>query len=141
MHSTVSAPVPAYIGIDLTDRYSAECRNIDVCGLQPVGNGLRASFWFWEWDVPPQPLVIDTIVTEFRAARLMMVDGPQALAKQGSLLRMCERQSAAGGKTPDAPPLMTKPFAGFIRSSLEFFNAMRRDLMWIAACSPPTLPP
>lgn len=36
MESTRLAPVPPHLGVDLTDRYSAECRDIDACGLQPV---------------------------------------------------------------------------------------------------------
>ena len=46
MQSTLSGPVPPYLGADLTDRYSAQCRAIDVCGLTPARDGrLLAAFW------------------------------------------------------------------------------------------------
>ena len=128
MQSTLSAEVPPYIGVDLTDRYSAECRNIDVCGLTPAGsNRLHASFWHWHWDRAPQPLEVTAIANEVRGARVTMIDGPQALAAKGSAVRLCERQSAAVGKTPDTRPSVTKPFAGFICSSLDLFTALKRE--------------
>ena len=60
MESTLSGPVPLYIGADLTDRYSAQCRDIDVCGLTPAGGvrlrlahheRLQATSWHWRWDL------------------------------------------------------------------------------------------
>ncbi len=54
-----------------------------------------------------------------------MLDGPQALASKGAALRVCERQSVAVGKTPDVRPSVPNPFAGFICSSLDLFNAFR----------------
>ena len=128
MWSTLSAAVPAYVGADLTDRYSEQCRAIDVCGLTPDGNaGLRATFWHWHWDRAPQPLEVTAIADEVRATRVVMFDGPQALARKGCSLRECERQSAAVGKTPDTFPSLKKPFGGFICSSLDLFTALRRD--------------
>ncbi len=113
-----------YIGADLTDRYAAGCRDIDVCGLTPTGNDqLLASFWHWQWDPVPQELDVGAIVNELRGARVAMLDGPQALASKGATLRLCERQSAAVGKTPDNRPSLGKPFAGFICSSLDLFGA------------------
>lgn len=63
-----------------------------------------------------------------------MIDGPQALAGKGAALRLCERQSAAVGKTPDTRPNVTKPFGGFICSSLDLFTALQRQDI---AISPP----
>jgi hypothetical protein len=127
MRSTLSGPLPAYIGVDLTDRYSRQCRDIDICGLNPIRDGsLQSSFWSWSWDRPPLPLALGAVAEEIHAAKLIMVDGPQALAAKGATLRECERQSAAVGKTPDSPPPLTQPFAGFIRSSLDLFGALRR---------------
>src|SRR5947208_3575356 len=126
MWSTLSAPVPEYIGADLTDRYSAQCRGIDVCGLTPAGNtGLRAAFWHWLWDRAPRPLDVAAIANEIRAARVAMLDGPQALARKGDSLRLCERQSAAVGKTPDTRPSLSTPFGGFICSSIDLFTALK----------------
>jgi hypothetical protein len=128
MQTTRLGTVPPYLGIDLTDRYSAECRDIDVCGLEPLGNGrFAASFWHWKWDRAPHTLDIRLLRPELRTARLIMIDGPQGLAAKGSKLRICERQSAAVGKTPDTPPALDKPFAGFIRSSLDFFQELGRE--------------
>ena len=45
---------------------------------------------------------------------------------KGNAIRLCERQSAAVGKTPDTRPALAKPFAGFIWSSLDLFNALHR---------------
>ena len=128
MQSTLSITVPEYIGADLTDRYSVQCRDIDVCGLELAGsNRLHAAFWHWRWDRAPQPLDVAGIASEIRAARVAMLDGPQALASKGNALRVCERQSAAVGNTPDTRPSITKPFAGFICSSLDLFNALKRE--------------
>src|SRR5579883_984121 len=126
MQATLSAAAPDYIGADLTDRYSKHHRDIDVCGLTAAGSSLRATFWHWRWDPPPEPLDVSAIAAELRAARVAMLDGPQALARQGRMLRACERQSAAVGKTPDSRPEGSRPFAGFICSSLELFAALRR---------------
>jgi hypothetical protein len=134
MQTTLSGNVPAYVGADLTDRYSDRCRAVDVCGLTPEGNSLRASFWNWIWDRPPQPLNVEALVKELRAARVAMLDGPQALAVKGATLRVCERESAAVGKTPDTRPALSRPFAGFICSSLELFAGLKFDGI---AISPP----
>ena len=117
--------MPEYIGADLTDRYSRNCRDVDVCGLTRGESGeLRATFWCWHWDPAPTPLDVATVAKELASARVSMIDGPQALANRGNTLRLCERQSAAVGKTPDSPPALSKPFAGFIWSSLDLFNAL-----------------
>jgi hypothetical protein len=136
MRSTLSGSVPPYIGADLTDRYSVHCRDIDVCGLTPSGSGFRASFWHWNWDRAPLPLNVAAVAKELQAARVAMLDGPQALASKGRTLRVCERQSAAVGKTPDVRPTLRKPFAGFICSSLELFAALRDNGI---AVSPPVV--
>jgi hypothetical protein len=135
MQSTLSGRVPEYIGADLTDRYSTQCRDIDVCGLTPEGERcLSATFWHWQWDPAPQPLEVAGIVSELRGARVAMLDGPQALASEGIGLRVCERRSACVGKTPDKRPATSKPFGGFICSSLDLFTALVREGV---AISPP----
>jgi hypothetical protein len=136
MQSTLSTDAPPYIGADLTDRYSRRCRNIDVCGLRPTGsNSLHAQFWQWYWDRAPQALDVAAVARELRAGRVAMLDGPQALATEGNALRACERQSGAAGKTPDTRPPFGRPFAGFICSSLDLFNALTREGLSV---SPPT---
>ena len=106
-----------------------------MCGLTPARDGrLHAAFWLWRWDRAPQPLDVAPIAPEFRAARVAMLDGPQALACPGTALRVCERRPACVGKTPDTRPALSKPFAGFIRSSLDLFAALKAERI---AVSPP----
>jgi hypothetical protein len=127
MDSTLNGRSPPYIGGDLTDRYSKGCRDVDVCGLTPGADGtLTASFWFWRWDAAPTALDVDVIADELNGVRAAMLDGPQGLATHGKALRDCERRSAAVGKTPDARPALSRPFAGFICSSLDLFAALKR---------------
>lgn len=128
MTSTLRTGVPEYIGADLTDRYSKACRSIDVCGLSSdANNTLAAQFWLWHWDAGPGTLDVSVVSSEVRVAKAATFDGPQALATRGQDLRACERQSAAIGKTGDSLPPLTRPFAGFIRSSLDIFAALRQS--------------
>lgn len=125
-----------YLGVDLTSRYGSEVRAIDVCGLLPEpGGGLRASFWHWTWDPPAEPLALADILAEIRQARSVMVDGPQALAGRGRRVRASERLCRTAGKTPDRLPPPDLPYAGFIRSSVEWFHALHATGV---AVSPPT---
>lgn len=113
-----------YLGIDLSDRYAKNRRSNDVCGLTSIqGSKLSAVFWLWEWPEPEQPLDVSEIAREIKAAKSTMIDGPQGLASTGNLLRACERVCGAAGKTPDIVPPLGKPFAGFVRSSVELFGA------------------
>lgn len=114
-----------YLGIDLSDRYAKNRRPNDVCGLTSIGgNKLSAAFWLWEWPEREQRLNVSEIAKEIGAAKSTMIDGPQALASTGNILRACERACGAAGKTPDTLPLLGKPFAGFVRSSVELFGAL-----------------
>jgi hypothetical protein len=113
-----------YLGIDLSDRYAKNRRPNDVCGLTSVEcDKLSATFWLWEWSEPERRLDVSEIVKEMRTAKATMIDGPQALASTGNTLLACERACGAAGKTPDVLPTLGKPFAGFVRSSVELFSA------------------
>jgi hypothetical protein len=68
-------------------------------------------------------LEVSEITDEIRAAKSTMIDGPQGLASSGHTLRACERACGAAGKTPDTLPAPGKPFSGFVRSSVELFDA------------------
>lgn len=116
----------AYLGVDLTDRHARRPRPIDVCGLELTSAGPRVSFWTWEWDAPGEPLDLEPLLPELTGARLLGIDGPQALALPGRSLRACERAVAAAGKTPDRLPDPGAPYAGFVRSSVELFEALER---------------
>jgi hypothetical protein len=117
--------VPPYLGVDLTDRYSRQCRASDVCGLAPTRRGkLEATFWTWEWDRAPKRLDVGTIVEELAEAECALLDGPQGLARTGETIRACERAAAAVGKTPDKRPC-TGPYRGFVESALDLFHALQ----------------
>jgi hypothetical protein len=114
-----------YLGIDLSDRYAKHIRPNDVCGLTLIeANKLLAAFWLWEWPEPEQRLDVSEITKEIRAAKSTMIDSPQGLASTGNTLRKCERACGAAGKTPDILPPLGKPFAGFVRSSVELFSVL-----------------
>ena len=124
MKTTFRGDQPAdYLGADLTDRHAKGRRAIDVCGLTCVEGRLRAAFWHWEWSSPQAALDVSLIAPEVKSAKSSMFDGPQGLASIGESLRACERQSGAVGKTPDTMPTLGRPFAGYIRSSIELFSA------------------
>ena len=113
-----------YLGIDLSDRYAKHQRPNDVCALTSIEqNKLSLVFWQWEWSEPEHRIDVSEIIAEIRAAKSTMIDGPQGLASSGKTLRECERACGAAGKTPDILPSLAKPFAGFVRSSVELFNA------------------
>jgi hypothetical protein len=117
--------VSRYLGADLTDRYAQAPRAIDVCGLTPLPGGtFAARFWTWTWDVGPRPLVVGPLVDEIDRARVVMLDGPQGLARPPASMRVCERLTGAPGKTPHQRPPLHVPFAGFINSSVELFEAL-----------------
>lgn len=125
MHSTRDIDPPPYLGVDLSSRYGDAPRPSDVCGLEPLAPGrLRARFWHWQWDPPPQPLDVGPLLEELRHARCVMVDGPQALAAPGRRVRASERACHTPGRTPDRAPSLERPYGGFIRSALSLFDAL-----------------
>jgi hypothetical protein len=114
----------AYLGIDVTDRFSKAARPMDVCGLEMRGNNIIAHFWVWKWE-PGDRINVATVLPEVRAARSLMLDAPQGLAQVGCSIRCSERRLGAAGKTADARPPLTQPYGGFIGSSLDLFAAFR----------------
>lgn len=124
MQSTRSSTVPPYLGVDLTDRHAINPRPIDVCGVRVEGDALRAEFWQWSWG--PSALAVDVteILPELRESRSVMIDGPQGFALPGRKVRECERLVRAPGRTPDDWPAPTSPYAGFVRSAIELFQAL-----------------
>jgi len=117
----------SYLGVDLTDRYATQPRAIDVCGLSSNRNGtLDANFWQWYWpENAALPLDAAAIIPQILQAEAVMIDGPQGLAAIGQTRRECERITEAAGQTPDYLPEAGQfPFAGYIRSSIELFQAL-----------------
>jgi hypothetical protein len=115
----------AYIGVDITDRYAQSRRVIDVCGLEVCGSALVPHFWTWAWSTDAgKPVDVSALVPEMTAARAVLLDGPQGLARPGRTMRACERALGAAGKTSDVLPSIGQPYGGFVRSSLELFGAL-----------------
>lgn len=119
--------IPPYIGVDLSDRYANQPRQIDVCGLTPVANGggVDAKFWQWAWPTSGDPLVVrdSRVLHEVLSAAAVMIDGTQGLASPGRTARQCEVTLNAAGKTPSVLPRLGVPYAGFMRSSVDLFAA------------------
>lgn len=121
------AGLAPYMGVDLSSRYGQAPRPVDVCGCWPDGRGgLQAQWWQWHWGDVGGPLQLAPILEELRAARSVMVDGPQALAARGRRLRASERACRAAGKTPDRLPPDGVPYGSFIRSAVEWFAAVHQ---------------
>lgn len=92
----------AYLGVDVTDRFSNEARQMDVCGLESKGDNLVAHFWTWCWG-PSDPIGVSAILPEVREARAVMIDGPQGLAQIGRSLRSSESAGRSGVFKPLEP--------------------------------------
>jgi hypothetical protein len=127
MKTTLTGPCPPFLGVDLTDRYSQRRKPIDVCGLSPRTDGtLDATFWQWKWGPADQPIVVRRLLPELNDA---MLDAPQGLADSPERMRVCERMVGAAGKTPfERPRDISQPFAGFVLSGLDLFDALERAL-------------
>lgn len=123
MQSTKSSLATcAYLGVDVTDRFSKAARPMDVCGLEPKTDGLIAHFWKWSWGRPGN-VSVSAVLHEFRAARSLMLDAPQGLAQLGRNIRCSEKLLGAAGKTGETRPPLTQVYGGFICSSLDLFAA------------------
>jgi hypothetical protein len=111
--------------VDLSSRYARVPRPNDVCELAPKGDGtLRALFWRWPWPAGDLASHLEPLLERICAARAVMIDGPQGLARAGATMRESERLCAAAGKTGDRLPELAQPYSGFLRSSVELFAAL-----------------
>lgn len=124
MRTTLTGPVPPFVGADLSDRYSEECRPTDMCGLVPEPGGLRPQFWLWEWDGPDHALDAAPVAAELEAANVAVLDAPQGLAAPTRTMRACERKTGAPGKSGEQRPPLEQPFATYIWSSLDLFASL-----------------
>jgi hypothetical protein len=126
-----------YVGVDLTSAFSAVPRAIDVAVLDEQ---LNCTFALAKW--PASALVT---ARDFGALFGMLtgatgpgphneivwaIDGPQGLANRGQSMRVCERSLGTPGRTPDSlpPTNSTRPFGGYIRSSIDLFGALHGHL-------------
>src|SRR5579864_7953808 len=61
-------------------------------------------------------------------------DCPQGLADSPERMRVCERKVGAAGKTPcERPRDTSRPFAGFVLSGLELFDALHGKGLQLAS--------
>jgi hypothetical protein len=115
-----------FAGWDLSDPFSRRPRPVDVAVVEARG---RVRFDERRW--PPLDrsgkLDEEALAAAFPVAaeEVVVVDGPQALARPGALVRESERLLRAPGRTPDVLPVPGKPFCGFVRGSVLLFAALR----------------
>lgn len=121
-----------YIGVDITDRYTDSAHPMDVCGLEISDDKLILTFWTWCW-APSGLTDVTKLLPEISAAKSVMLDGPQGLARVGNRMRACEKALAAAGKTADVRPPMSQPYGGFIASSLDLFAAFHAAEVFVAS--------
>lgn len=115
------------MGWDLSDPFARCPRPVDVAVVEARG---RVSFDERRWPVPDRGgrLDAEALVAAFpvESSDVVVVDGPQALARPGASVREAERLLRAPGRTPDVLPMPGQPFCGFVRGSVLLFAALRR---------------
>ncbi|MCH7706399.1 MAG: DUF429 domain-containing protein [Chloroflexi bacterium] len=104
-----------FVGLDLADPYARRPRPADRAVLFSDGHCL-----FDRWDYVSTG---DEIVPDGIGSFVLLVDGPQGLAgSPNDSMRLCEREvGGVPGRTPYYAPPLGKPYAGFIRGSVELF--------------------
>ncbi len=114
-----------YLGLDLTDPYSRSPRPVDVAEVDARG---RVRFSERRWPAPGRDGSLDAealaLAFPVEAGDVLVIDGPQALARPGARVRESERLLRAPGRTPDVLPEPGPPFAGFVRGSVLLFAAL-----------------
>lgn len=115
-----------FTGWDLTDPYSRACRPVDVATVDSRG---RVRFSEVRWPAPSRDGGFDPVALwaafPVEVEDVVVVDGPQALARPGASVREAERLLRAPGRTPDVLPVPGRPFAGFVRGSVLLFAGLR----------------
>ncbi len=115
-----------FVGWDLTDPFSRACRPVDVAAVDSRG---RVRFSEVRWPAPSQDGGFEpgALAAAFpvEVGDVVVVDGPQALARPGASARESERLLRAPGRTPNVLPMPGQPFAGFVRGSVLLFAALR----------------
>jgi len=115
-----------YIGIDLTDAHSRGRRAVDLAVLHPQG---QFTFSVAEWpegDIDPASVAQMLTGTDWdHSQTVFVIDGPQGLATPQENCRKAERRLGAPARTPwRLPQPGDRPFAGYIRTSIEFFSVL-----------------
>ncbi len=112
------------IGLDLTDPYTANPRDVDVAIVDAAGQ--------CDFRLLPCPTAstsvtawLSSVTGSPSSGDLLVIDGPLGLAASGAPMRECERLLGTPGKTPDTLPVPgSKPFAGYVRGSVELAQAL-----------------
>jgi hypothetical protein len=116
-----------FVGWDLSDPFSRQPRPVDVAVVDSHG---RVRFDERRWPVPDSGGGLDeealAAALPVGAEEVLVVDGPQALARPGARVREVERLLSAPGRTPDELPVPGRPFCGFVRGSVLLFAALRK---------------
>ena len=84
-----TAATCVYLELDITDRYADSHRAMDVCGLEIRDHTLTPHFWTWSWG-PTDLIDLTDLLPEISAAKAVMLDGPQGLARVGCNIRASE---------------------------------------------------
>lgn len=106
-----------YIGLDLSDPFAMITRPCDVAVLGPE---LDCTFSRWDYRSDGTGIIpLRAVGRSF----ILAIDGPQALAGQpDATVRESERLVGAPGRTPYDFPEPGRPFAGFIKGSVQLFH-------------------
>lgn len=114
------------MGWDLSDPFSRRPRPVDVA---VVDSRERVHFEerYWPRVERGGVLEAEALAAGFPLGSedVVVVDGPQALARSGAQVREAERMLRAPGRTPDVLPEPGRPFCGFVRGSVLLFAALR----------------
>ncbi|ABF86164.1 hypothetical protein MXAN_0020 [Myxococcus xanthus DK 1622] len=114
-----------FLGWDLTDPYARIPRPVDVAEVDARG---QVRFSELRWPVPSKALGFtpELLRASFplNPEDVLVIDGPQALARPGASVREAERCLRAPGRTPDVLPEPGRPFAGFVRGGVLLFAAL-----------------
>lgn len=118
-----------FMGVDLSDPYAKTQKPNDLAFLWEEGDVTFEQFpWPDGWgrgagDGALPPDLTEMIRGMMEMVGAMVIDGPQALAREGSTCRDAERLLRTPGRTPCIKPEPgSAPFAGYIRGSIEWFD-------------------
>jgi hypothetical protein len=122
--SFTERPSRRFFGLDLTDPYSSKPREVDVAIVHDTG---RCEFTVLPAFSPANKASswLAPITKGPASGDVLVIDGPLGLSNPGDAMRDCERRLGTPGKTPDDLPVArSKPFAGYIRGSVELAEAL-----------------
>jgi len=119
-----------FIGVDLTDAFAVQPRPVDIAILHLNEQGEFGNIIFqrinWVQDDPAtRPTIMAATIANVcpNEAKVYIFDGPQGLAIPQNNTRQVERKLGAPAHTPwQLPEVGSRPFAGYIRSSVLLFD-------------------